>query len=239
MNETTRLGIGSADIARAVDALMQGNTVAFPTDTVYGVGADARQPEAIAALYEIKQRPLDKAIPLLLARTEELCGVALEVPDSAWQLAERFWPGALTLVVHCALSLPPILTAGRPTVAVRVPDHPVVRALIEGLSAPLAATSANISGRSSPVATDGVLAQLDGRVSLLLDGGSCPGGRPSTVVDVTVTPVRILRPGPITARQIQAALSTGQVPGKPAPQTDGLKGAQMAECTVRARTSGS
>jgi len=208
MNETKRLGIDPAGIAEAADVLTQGGIVAFPTDTVYGVGADVRQPEAIAALYEIKGRPLNKAIPVLLARAQDLCGVAQEVPESAWRLAERFWPGALTLVVRCAFSLPPILTAGGSTVAVRVPDHPVVRALIEGLGAPLAATSANISGWPSPVTADGVLAQLEGSIAVLLDGGPCPGGKPSTLVDLTVTPVRILRPGPITADEIWAVLSS-------------------------------
>lgn len=208
MRETKRLGVEPADIAQAVDVLRRGGIVAFPTDTVYGVGADVRQPEAIAALYEVKERPLSKAIPVLLARAEDLCSVAREVPKSAWRLAEQFWPGALTLVVRRSLSLPSILTAEGPTVAVRVPDHPVVRALIEGLGAPLAATSANISGQPSSVTADDVLAQLGGRIALILDGGPCPGGRSSTVVDLTTTPPRVLRPGPISAEQIRAALST-------------------------------
>lgn len=202
------MGVEPADIAQAVDVLRQGGIVAFPTDTVYGVGADVRQPEAIAALYEVKERPLSKAIPVLLARAEDLCSVAREVPKSAWRLAEQFWPGALTLVVRRSPSLPSILTAEGPTVAVRVPDHPVVRALIEGLGAPLAATSANISGQPSSVTADDVLAQLGGRIALILDGGPCPGGRSSTVVDLTTTPPRVLRPGPISAEQIRAALST-------------------------------
>jgi len=208
LRETKRLGVEPADIAQAVDVLRQGGIVAFPTDTVYGVGADVRQPEAIAALYEVKERPLSKAIPVLLARAEDLCSVAREVPKSAWRLAEQFWPGALTLVVRRSPSLPSILTAEGPTVAVRVPDHPVVRALIEGLGAPLAATSANISGQPSSVTADDVLAQLGGRIALILDGGPCPGGRSSTVVDLTTTPPRVLRPGPISAEQIRAALST-------------------------------
>jgi len=208
MNETKCLGIGPADITEAVDVLSRGGIIAFPTDTVYGLGADVRHPGAIAALYKIKERPLDRAIPVLIARAEELCGVAQKVPESAWRLAERFWPGPLTLVVRSTLSLPPILTAGAPTVAVRVPDHPVVRALIEGLGAPVAVTSANISGRPSPVTADDVLAQLEGRIALLLDGGPCPGGKDSTVVDLTAIPLRILRTGPVTADQIQTAIAT-------------------------------
>lgn len=212
MSGTRRLGIDPADISEAVDVLTQGGIVAFPTDTVYGVGADARQLQAIDALYEIKRRPLDKAIPLLLANAEELPGVAQRIPKSAWRLAEQFWPGALTMVVWVKQGpnsplVPPVLTAGKATVAVRVPDHYVVRSLIEGLDAPLAATSANISGSPSPVTGDDVLAQLEGRITLLLDGGPCPGGEPSTVVDLTVTPMRILRHGPITASQIQQAVS--------------------------------
>lgn len=208
LKETKRLGIEPIDIAQAVDVLRRGGIVAFPTDTVYGVGANVRQPEAVAALYEAKERPLSKAIPVLLARAEDMCSIAQEVPESARRLAEQFWPGALTLVVRCSPSLPSILTAGGSTVAVRVPDHPVVRALIEGLGAPLAATSANISGQPSSVTADEVLAQLGGRIALVLDGGPCPGGRPSTVVDLTTTPPRVLRPGPISAEQIEAVLST-------------------------------
>jgi len=208
MNETKRLGIGPVDIAQAVLALGRGGVVAFPTDTVYGVGADARCPEAIAALYEIKERPLERAIPVLLARAAELGSVAQEVPECTWRLVERFWPGPLTVVVRRASWLPAVLTGGAPTVAVRVPDHPVVWALIDGVGAPLAATSANISGRPSPVTADDVLGQLEGRITLLLDGGPCAGGQASTVVDLTSVPVRVLRTGPITADQIRAVLST-------------------------------
>ena len=207
MSKTRRLGVGPADIAEAVEALVRGGVIAFPTDTVYGIGADVRRLDAIAALYEVKGRPTDKAIPLLLAGAEELNAVAQEVPESAWRLAEQFWPGALTLVVRRAPSLPPVLSAEGSTVAVRVPDHPVVRALIGGLGAPLAATSANISGQPSPVTAEEVLAQLEGRIVLLLDGGPCPGGHASTVVDLTATPVRILRAGPITAQEIEAVLA--------------------------------
>lgn len=206
-HDTKRLVADLAGIAAAVAVLGQGGIVAFPTDTVYGVGADVRRPEAIAALYKVKRRPLTKAIPVLLAQTEDLPDVAQDVPVSAWQLAERYWPGPLTLVLRRAASLSPVLTGGGPTVAVRVPDHQIVRALITGLQAPLAATSANISGWPSPVTADDVLAQLAGRIALLLDDGPCPGGTPSTVVDLTAEPPRILRPGPITVGQIQATLS--------------------------------
>jgi L-threonylcarbamoyladenylate synthase len=207
--ETQRLGTDPASIAEAVSVLGLGGVVAFPTDTVYGVGADARQPEAIAGLYGAKRRPLSKPIPILLARADQLRAVAQHIPDFTWRLAERFWPGALTLVVHCAPSIPPVLTAGGSTVAVRVPDHRVVSALVEGLGGPLAGTSANISGLPSPVTARDVLAQLGGRIAVLLDGGPCAGGRPSTVVDLTVTPFRILRRGPISDDQIQEAISAG------------------------------
>ena len=210
-----RWNISSAHIAGAVDVLARGGVVAFPTDTVYGVGADVRQPDAIASLYEIKRRPMCKAIPVLLARAEDLHKVAEGVPNSAWRLVERFWPGALTLVVQSAVSLPSILTAGGSTVAVRMPDHPVARALIDGLGAPLAVTSANISGQPNPVTAEDVVAQLEGRVDLLLDGGPCPGGNPSTVVDVTASPARILRSGLIAADRIQDVLCLADEPGRP------------------------
>lgn len=200
------LGTDPTSIAEAVNVLALGGIVAFPTDTVYGIGADSRQPQAIARLYEIKRRPSSRPIPILLARSEGLRSVARDIPESAWRLAERFWPGALSLVVHCAPSIPPVLTAGGTTVAVRVPDHPVVRALIEGLSAPLAGTSANTSGLPSPVTARDVLAQLGGRIAALLDGGACAGGKPSTIVDLTTTPFRILRRGPVSGDQIREVI---------------------------------
>jgi L-threonylcarbamoyladenylate synthase len=199
---TVCAGTESDDIVRAVRVLRDGGIVAFPTDTVYGVGAHAFLPAAVEQLYAVKRRPRDKAIALLLSGVDALPTVALSIPDLAYALATRFWPGALTLVLRRTARVPDAVTSGGDTVAVRAPDHPVTQALIAALGAPLAATSANLSGQPAPATADGVLAQLAGRVDLLLDGGTCPGGVASTVLDLTVSPPRILRAGGIPTEHI-------------------------------------
>ncbi|MBN1933822.1 MAG: threonylcarbamoyl-AMP synthase [Anaerolineae bacterium] len=186
-----------ADISCAVQTLQKGGLVAFPTDTVYGVGAHAFVPEAVSKLYEAKIRPPDKAIPLLISDANLLPQVARNIPQAAYELATRFWPGALTLVLRRTPTVSDEITAGGDTVGVRVPDHPVAQALLGALGAPLAATSANLSGRMPAVDAEEVLAQLAGRIDLLLDGGICPGGVASTVLDLTVSPIRVLRAGPL------------------------------------------
>jgi L-threonylcarbamoyladenylate synthase len=165
---------------------------------------------AVERLYVAKRRPRDKAIPLLIASVQALSQVAASVPDLAYDLANHFWPGALTLVVERAEQIPDIVTAGGDTVAVRVPDHAVTQALIAALGAPLAATSANLSSFPAPDTADGVLDQLDGRIDLVLDGGTCPGGVASTVLDLTVIPPAVLRAGGIPAAQLKAVYSTAE-----------------------------
>ncbi|MBN1641264.1 MAG: threonylcarbamoyl-AMP synthase [Anaerolineae bacterium] len=203
---TTCVGARQEDIAQAVEVLRRGGLVVFPTDTVYGVGAHAMLPDAVAALYVAKRRARDKAIPLLVPSLEALPPVVAAIPDAARVLAERFWPGALTIVLRRAAGVPDVLTAGGETVAVRAPDHPVARALLDALAAPLAATSANLSGEDAPDTAAGALAQLDGRVALILDGGRCPGGVASTVIDLTVDPPVVLREGAIAAAALWQAL---------------------------------
>ena len=194
------------DIARAAQVLCDGGIVAFPTDTVYGVGAHAFRPRAVEQLYVAKRRPRDKAIPLLISGVDALPLVTRSVPDVAYVLAARFWPGALTLVFWRAEQVSDAVTCGGDTVAVRVPDHVVAQALLAALGAPLAATSANLSGRLPPVSAGDVLAQLEGRIDLLLDGGVCPGGVASTVLDLTCTPPRVLRAGGIPGEQIAGVI---------------------------------
>ena len=203
--DTVRFGVQPENIARAVEVLRAGGVIAFPTDTVYGVGAHGLLPAAVERLYAVKERPRDKAIPLLLPGVDALPQVVSAVPDAAYALAERFWPGALTMVLCRAAAVPDAVTSGGDTVAVRAPDHPVAQALLAALAAPLAATSANLSGQPAPDTAEGVLAQLDGRVDVLLDGGTCPGGVASTVVDLTVDPLRVLRLGAISEQQLLAA----------------------------------
>jgi L-threonylcarbamoyladenylate synthase len=205
--ETKVLPAGKEAIGVAVRILADGGLVAFPTDTVYGVGAHAFQPDAVERIYIAKIRPRDKAIPILLARADDLSLVAERVMEAAWLLAERFWPGGLTLVLPKKASVPDVVSAGGPTVAVRVPDHPVSLALMAALGAPLAATSANLSGHPSPVTAVEVQAELGGRIELILDGGRCPGGVPSTVLDLTTDPLTILRAGAIAVEEIKTALA--------------------------------
>ncbi|MFQ5856770.1 MAG: L-threonylcarbamoyladenylate synthase [Anaerolineae bacterium] len=199
------LPVGKETIAVAARILAEGGLVAFPTDTVYGVGAHAFQPEAVERIYVAKIRPRDKAIPILLARADDLALVAEGITETAWLLAETFWPGGLTLVLPKKANVPDVISAGGPTVAVRVPDHPVPLALMAALGAPLAATSANLSGRPSPVTAQEVEAELEGRIELILDGGRCPGGVPSTVLDLTTDPPSVLRAGAIAEEEIRSA----------------------------------
>ena len=194
-------------LAQAVAVLRRGGLVAFPTDTVYGVGAHALLPNAVARLYTAKVRPEGKAIPLLLGEATDMERVSRDLSPLAQRLMDAFWPGALTLVVPRSSWLPDIVTAGGPTVAVRLPDHPLPRALARAVGVPLAATSANLSGQAEATTAVEVLAQLDGRIELLLDGGACAGGVASTVLDLTVQPPAILRHGALDLALLQRLLA--------------------------------
>ena len=191
-------------IAQALDVLRAGGLVAFPTDTVYGVGALAYDGEAVESIYHAKDRPADKAIPVLICDTRDLEKVSDNIPDAARILSARFWPGPLTVLIPKRADLPEAVSATS-TVGVRVPDHEVVRALLR-LAGPMAVTSANLSGQPSPTSAEEVLAQLDGRLELIIDGGKTPGGIPSTVVDCTGLEIKILREGPISLRELLSAL---------------------------------
>jgi L-threonylcarbamoyladenylate synthase len=163
-------------------------------------------PQAVRRLYEVKLRPAGKAIPVLLADAADLPLVARNLPQAVLHLVERLWPGPLTVVVPRTEGVPDEVTAGGATVAVRVPDHDLARALIRAAGAPLAATSANLSGQHSPVTAREVVRQLGSRIPLVLDGGPCPGGVASTVVDLTGPAPVILRPGPLSMEDILSAL---------------------------------
>jgi L-threonylcarbamoyladenylate synthase len=190
---------------RALELIQSGEPVVFPTDTVYGIGCDPWNPVAIGKIYEAKGRAATKAIPILLSGVGDLTMVVTDVPRAAQVLGEVFWPGGLTLVLPRRPELPKILS-GSDTVAVRVPDHDKLRELIARCGGAIAATSANKSGE--PDSTDAASAQsaLGDHVSLVIDGGQVRGGVPSTVVDCTQSPVKILREGAITERMIRRAL---------------------------------
>jgi L-threonylcarbamoyladenylate synthase len=205
VNRTQVLAADADDaVLTALRHLRTGELVAFPTDTVYGLGALVFDEQAVQSIYVAKGRSEDKAIPVLVGDPLDLEQVASSLSPAARQLADRFWPGPLTIIVQKRPDLPAAVSATG-TVGVRLPDHPVARALLKA-SGPLAVTSANLSGQPSPRTAGEVLQQLDGCLSLILDGGPTPGGTPSTVVDCTGGQPRILRAGPVTLDQIMEAL---------------------------------
>lgn len=194
-------------LEQAASILRAGGLAAFPTDTVYGLGALVWNRASVARIYQAKARPAEKAIPVLLANLAQAALLDVVPSPQMRALAEHFWPGPLTLVAPCGSQVPDVVTAGTQTVAVRVPDHPVAISLFELVGQPLAVTSANRSGHASPLTASEVMAQLAGRIDAVVDGGTCPGGIPSTVLDLTVSPARILRQGPITMDDLQAVLA--------------------------------
>ncbi|MFU8795713.1 MAG: L-threonylcarbamoyladenylate synthase [Dehalococcoidia bacterium] len=192
------------EIEHGVEVLRNGGVIAYPTDTVYGLGADAFNTAAVDRIYEIKGRPRERQLPLLIADEEYLPLLVEPVPDMARFLAGRFWPGALTMVFPAAPSLPAHLATG-PGIAVRLPDHAACLALIRGLGNPVIGTSANLSGRGPALTAAEVRQQLGSRIDLVIDGGGCRGGRESTVIDVTGRAPLVLREGIITAHEIERA----------------------------------
>jgi len=203
---TILLPANAEAIRTALEILQGGGLVAFPTDTVYGVGALAFDGKAVESIHTAKDRPIEKAIPVLIGDAEEMEKVGMDIPDAAYKLAARFWPGPLTVVIPKKRTLPESISA-TDTIGVRVPDHEIARALLRA-AGPMAVTSANISGQLSPSTAQEVLAQLGGRIDLIIDGGITPGGVPSTIVDCTRDDIKILREGPITLEQIRLKLSS-------------------------------
>lgn len=192
-------------IRQASQLLEQGSLVAFPTDTVYGLAAAAGNSAAIEKLFLVKGRESNKAIAVLIGDFNALEQVASTINRVAWRLAERFWPGSLTLVVPRHASLPGILSP-QPTIGVRMPDHPLALSLLKR-TGPLAVTSANRSGQADAITAQQVLAQLGGQIPVIIDGGQTPGGKPSTVVDCTLPEPAILRQGPVSFQELQDALA--------------------------------
>lgn len=190
-------------VDRGISILKRGGVVAFPTDTVYGLGACANLHQAVERVYQVKERPRNMALPLLLAHTLQISEVAEPVPPIAWLLVYNFLPGALTIVLHKSNSVPDIITGEGITIAVRIPAHPIPVALADGLGMPIVGTSANLSGKPSALTADEVYSQFGDKIDLVIDGGRCPGGRESTIVDVTrETPV-VLREGAISSEELK------------------------------------
>lgn len=207
---TERVGVDAANpdpaaIAAAAAVLRAGGLVAFPTETVYGLGALAADGAAVRRIFDAKGRPEGKPLIVHLSRPEQVDLVARDVPPAAAFLMARYFPGPLTLVLPARPEVPDAVTAGGRTVAVRMPDHPVARALIEA-AGPIAAPSANLSGARSAVTADDVLADLGGRIEMVLDAGPSPLRVPSTVLDLTADPPRVLREGAITEAELRRVL---------------------------------
>ncbi len=194
----------TTQIDEAVEILRGGGLVAYPTDTVYGLAAVPTDDVAVEKLFAAKERRPEESTPLLIASPRDLALVAADVPEVARNLIRDFWPGALTIVLRKAPGYRSKAVHGD-TVAVRVPDHDVPRELVRLLGSPITGTSANIAGGPEPLTADDVRSQLGDRVDYVIDGGRCPGGTPSTVVDCTTAPLRIVRAGAISREELVRA----------------------------------
>lgn len=195
-------------ISEAVDCLRTGGLVAYPTDTLYGLGAAAEDDGPVTRLFEAKRRPLGSPLPILLADVDGLRQVTEEPSDLALMLARRFWPGPLTLVLRRAPAFHSLALSGQHSVAVRIPNHDAPRRLIRALGAPITGTSANLSGRRPPQTAADVAEQLGDSVDIIIDGGPCPLGRESTVVDLTGETLRLLREGAVPRAMLEEAIGS-------------------------------
>ncbi len=209
MTEVLRVDPAEPDpklIARAAECLRGGGLVAFPTETVYGLGADALNRQAIQRVFTAKERPANDPLIIHVAAFDDMVPLVADVPRAARELAARFWPGPLTMVLRRSSHVPDEVTAGLETVAIRVPSHPVARALLERAGIPVAAPSANLFSRPSPTRALHVLADLDGRIDIIVDGGPTNVGLESTVVALSSDPPAILRPGAISLDALRELL---------------------------------
>ncbi len=195
-----------SEVRRAAQILRAGGLVAFPTETVYGLGADAASEKAVARLYEVKRRPADHPVIIHFASPDQAFAWAREVPQAARELAQRFWPGPLTLVLKRSALAKDFVTGGQDTVGLRVPSHPVAQELLKAFSAPIAAPSANRFGRVSPTTAAHVREDLGSDVELVLEGGRSEVGIESTIVDLSGGAAGLLRPGAISREQLEAVI---------------------------------
>ncbi|MDR3225704.1 MAG: threonylcarbamoyl-AMP synthase, partial [Clostridiales Family XIII bacterium] len=209
-----------AFVAEAARVLAAGGLVVFPTETVYGLGANAFDDEAVRRVYEAKGRPSDNPMIVHIARASDIGQLTPTLSPAIVKLADNFWPGPLTMVLDKKASVPDTVTGGLPTVAVRLPDEPAAVELIRLAGCPVAAPSANLSGAPSPTRAEHVVADLDGKVDMILAGSDCRIGIESTVVDMTVTPPEILRPGLLTADMLSAAIDGEVVYDRNLPRTE-------------------
>ena len=204
----------AADVEQAAAILARGGLLGIPTETVYGLGANGLDPEAVAHIFEAKGRPQDNPLILHVPSAEWLERYCQHIPDAAYTLAERFWPGPLTMILERKPVVPDVVTAGLNTVGMRCPAHPVCRAIIAAAGVPVAAPSGNTSGRPSPTNMADMLEDMEGKIDGIVDGGPCAVGVESTIIDLTEQPPRLLRPGGVTLEELRDAL--GEVAVDPA-----------------------
>ncbi len=198
-------------VQKAAELIKKGEVVGMPTETVYGLAADALKPEAVKKIFEAKGRPQDNPLIVHIADFEQLYGLCAYVPEEAEMLAEKFWPGPLTIILPKADCIPDVVSCGLDTVGIRLPSHPIARALIRASGTPIAAPSANISGKPSTTKAEHVVRDMEGRIAAVLDGGSCEVGVESTVVSLASDKPRLLRPGGITLEQLESVLGDVEV----------------------------
>jgi len=199
-------------IALAAKIIREGGLVAFPTETVYGLGADALNSKAVKRIYEVKGRPPDNPIIVHIAEKNDIYKLAKCVPKKAKKLVQKFWPGPLTLVLKKAKKVPKITTGGLDTIAIRMPANEIALALIKKSHTPIAAPSANLSGKPSPTSTSHVLHDLNGKIEAIIDGGKTKIGVESTVLDLTTEPPTLLRPGGVTLEELEKVLGSINIP---------------------------
>lgn len=215
----TDAGAQGEAIEEAAELLRRGELVAFPTETVYGLGANALDPDAVQKIYAAKGRPSHNPLIVHVSDIEAAKQLTIDWTENAERLARQFWSGSLTLIVRRTFAIPDIVTGGGDTVGLRVPAHPVALALLRRVGLPLAAPSANRSMSLSPTTAAHVKTGLDGRIPLILDGGAAPGGIESTVVDVTGSVPRLLRPGLISVTELEAVIGKIELPPAISPQS--------------------
>ena len=195
-------------IDEAVAILKNGGAIGFPTETFYGLGADARNEAAVAKIFDVKGRDFNNPILVVIGEPGDIDLFAQDIPAQARALMKRFWPGPVTILFRASAAVSPKLTAGSGKIGIRLTSHPIAREIARKLGGPLTATSANLSGATECSSAAEVLAQLEGKIDGIVDGGITPGGKGSTIVDATISPVKVLREGVIPAGLIQDTLST-------------------------------
>ncbi|MGD0354729.1 MAG: L-threonylcarbamoyladenylate synthase [Dehalococcoidia bacterium] len=196
-------------VNQAVAVLRGGGIIAYPTDTVYGLGADIYNDEAVARVFHIKERPLNQPLPVLIADSRQVELLTGDLSRATQLLMKKYWPGGLTIIVNKSSDFNSLVLAGGAKIGIRMPDHDITRAVIRELGRPIVGTSANLHDRPAALTASEVIDQLGNRVDFILNGGRCPGGKESTVIDLTIEPPAILRRGMIAEKEIMALIKTG------------------------------